>query len=278
MKNLIRGSLLALILLAGCNYHVDKVGEQKEGLQSVPDSAVIDYAFVNAKVLDPKCLNCHSTKGRGTEPILETYAQVRAHLASIDDEVKTNRMPFRRAPLSAQEKELLAVWIAAGAPEVVVAKPVPEPAPVPPPEEPTPAPPPAPEPPPEPPPLVLDYETVRKNVIEPSCIKCHSTAHPKGGVNLDSYQGILKDLADVQSDIELDIMPLRSVLTPAQKTLILDWIKTGAPETALPPATQAQCDESKLTRAFVKFVIQDLGDENRGAADPDECASMGKKR
>lgn len=288
MRNYIR-LLLPLLFLAGCNYHIDKVGDSKEGLQSIPtDPSLIDYAVMNAQVFQPKCLTCHATSTGNKDPNLETYAAIVANISDIQSDVQSGRMPFRKAPLSAQEKNLLAKWISMGMPEMVSAKPQPNPEPKPEPS-PTPAPIPLPTPIPVPTPVptpaptpaepfVLDYSTVNKNVIQPSCFKCHSGATPKGDVSLESYADLMINIGDIKDDVAKGVMPKRSALTPEQKDLILNWINAGAPETAAPVASAnsvRHCDEKNMTKAFVNFVTGDQPTDNKGASQDEECARVG---
>jgi uncharacterized membrane protein len=189
---------------------------------------------MKAQIFQPKCLTCHATSTANKDPNLETYAAIVANISDIQGDVQSGRMPFRKAPLSAQEKDLLAKWISMGMPEITSSKPQPTPEPKP---ERSPTPSPTPKPAPTPTePEILDFATVNKNVLQPSCIKCHSGATPKGEVSLESYTDLLINIGDIRDDVEKGIMPKRSTLTPEQKALILDWIKAGAPETVVPAA------------------------------------------
>jgi mono/diheme cytochrome c family protein len=88
-----------------------------------------------------------------------------------------------------------------------------------------------PQPPVIPEPIVpaTTYEMVYQQVIQPSCLKCHSGSG-SGDVNLETYQNLLQLKDDVRSTIAKGTMPRRSKLTEEQKKLILDWIDAGAPE------------------------------------------------
>lgn len=271
-------SFISILALAACNYHVDKKSSGNEIATALPrNGAEIDFQVIKAGVLENRCYECHSSKGRNTDPNLETYASVIANLKDIEDDIATNRMPFRRAPLTAEEKEALAKWIAAGAPETVVGKPPSPEEPVPPlpPPAPTPTPAPTPEPTPPPPPTTgpepqLDYATVRKQVLEPMCIRCHVPPKPRAGVNLEDYPNTLKNIVGIQEQVEQGLMPPRDSLTDEQLNLILNWIKAGAPETANVPTSLRKCDERKLTRAFVGFVTNSgmAADETRNDCTP----------
>ncbi|KYG70704.1 hypothetical protein AZI85_01875 [Bdellovibrio bacteriovorus] len=207
-------------VFSGCHYKISK------------DSAVVDdgnvgagqvdFAIVMSEVIAPKCLECHSSAGGNRGGVnLETYANVKAEIAAIQSTVANNSMPLNRQPLSARQKALLNKWIEAGAPETVTENP--------PVQAPTPAPPPD-MPPEEVVGPSLDWLTVRTLVVEPKCLNCHSAPTNRGGVNLETYQNVLSNIADVDATIRDGSMPRRTTLTPEQKKLILDWIAAGAPE------------------------------------------------
>jgi uncharacterized membrane protein len=249
--------------LAACNYKLEKLSAPpRVGGEGVMNQNQIDFAVVMEKVIQPKCLECHAAAGGNRGGVnLETYAEVRLNLADVKADVEDGSMPKRRQPLTQAQKDLILNWIAAGAPEKADSPTQPTPAPVTPtpqpgptPVEPVPQPNPAPVTPPLPPagPEVLDYATVKTQVIDRACLKCHSAPANRGDVNLESYQEVLKNIVDIKMDVADGTMPKRSTLTPEQKNLILDWIAAGAPETARP----AHCEERNLTKAFVEFVIE----------------------
>lgn len=207
-----------LLVLQACHYKnlkVSNVGGDNAGLAA----EAIDFSFVMKEVIGPKCLECHSGAGGNAGGLnLETYASVFASRAAVLDSVSDDYMPKRRAPLTARQKEILQLWIAANAPEH--SKPG------------------ASEPPPpdveEPLSPSRDWLAVRTLVLEPACLRCHSAPANRGGVNLETYQNVVSNISAIDQVIRDGSMPIRSTLSAEQKELILEWIQKGAPEFAQP--------------------------------------------
>jgi hypothetical protein len=72
-------------------------------------------------------------------------------------------------------------------------------------------------------------------VIQASCISCHSTANPQGGVNLSSYAGVLNTLipgasasSSFYTTVLANLMPIGSQLSQTNKDLFKNWIDNGA--------------------------------------------------
>ncbi len=220
----------------GCNYSLAKsplVFKELQGsLGQTPPGTVVSFQVINSSLIQPKCLECHSSATGDAGGInLETYENVVANLGLIKSEVASDSMPKNRAKLSANEKSILFAWIDAGGPKDPV-----EPTPTPPqgPVEPTPTQP-EPEPPVEPtPPQVefISYEKVHNEVIQPRCLGCHSDASGnRGGVNLETYENVVALTSVIEEEIKSGSMPRprNRPLTPEQKDLILKWIASGAP-------------------------------------------------
>lgn len=263
---------LVFLSLAACNYKLEKLSAPpRVSGEEVMNQTQLDFALVMEKVIQPKCLECHAAAGGNRGGVnLETYAAVFLNLADVKADIEDGSMPKRRQPLTQAQKDLILNWIAAGAPEKANSPtPTPTPAPVTPAPQPQPTPTPVTPPPsPEPEPVgpeVLDYATVKAQVIDRACLKCHSAPANRGDVNLESYEEVLKNIVDIKLDVEDGSMPKRSTLTPEQKSLILDWIAAGAPEAARP----ANGEERSLTKAFVKFVIEQK-DQAPGPAPSEE--------
>lgn len=243
-----------LVLLSSCNYSQSK-SMPLDSVDSGLATEKVDFSVVMEKVMVKNCLNCHSNAGGNRGGLnLETYEDVIAVAAEIKDLVSSRTMPPRRmTALTDQQIQLLVEWIDAGAPlKAVPDEPVPEPnpeptpapAPVPPPTTvptpdpvptttppvvPKPTPEPTPAPVPVPVPVGTTYEMVYKQVIQPSCLKCHS-GQGAGDVNLETYQNLIEFKNEVKTTISNGSMPRRSKLTAEQKKLILEWIDAGAPE------------------------------------------------
>lgn len=96
--------------------------------------------------------------------------------------------------------------------------------------------------------LVVDFATVKSQVLDPACIRCHSGANPRGGIRLETFEQVfaLKDSLRVQ--VETGAMPPRPPgLSPDQKALVLAWVDSGAPERTVitpPPSGPVTSDPS----------------------------------
>lgn len=87
----------------------------------------------------------------------------------------------------------------------------------------------------------VTYEMVRAQVLEPLCLECHNTELAKAGLDLSSRQAaqaairagdpgesLLYNMVDWdEMPPKRRIPPLR-LLTPEEKTMVRDWIMTGA--------------------------------------------------
>ena len=80
--------------------------------------------------------------------------------------------------------------------------------------------------------LSLNYQTIRTEVFQNYCFKCHSQAGGnKNGINLESYASTLNaDIFTIRNAITTDFMPQNNSLPPNIKTLLVAWIDAGAPE------------------------------------------------
>lgn len=210
----------SIVFLAGCTFHLDKSPRgpaEYSGGDSRKAGAVAGFEEVSAKVLKPRCAECHVE--------FDGYAAVRSALGDIRSLVASNVMPKNRPMLSEADKAYLFAWIDAGAPEFASANPSPAPGEAPP-ATPVPS-----EPPPVLPPPVeepLTFAVVKERVFAPRCARCHGT---RAGVNLDTYANTMRDLTRIKDSIESGRMPLGAPLSDEQKQLLLRWIAIGAPET-----------------------------------------------
>lgn len=233
--------LFATILLGACNSYKSKQSAP-EGDQVAP--AAIDYAFVNAKVFQPRCVRCHSSGGGNKGDVnLETYENVIAHLVDIENVALVEQsMPPKRAggPLGAFEQGVLRAWIDAGAPREAGGETIPTPSPTP--EEPVPTPPPV-----IVSPVIVEptWDSIFTNIIQPKCIQCHQAGEKAEDYPLTD-RGYVTDEANLllkigrpdESDIYQAITrtdkhmmpPLKSgkTLSDQEKEAIRIWILNGA--------------------------------------------------
>lgn len=213
-------------ILGGCNYSLSKspLSFQQGGtgaFETLPPGTVVSYSVINTSIMQPKCLECHSSAGGDAGGInLETYENVTSNLNIIKSEVASDSMPKNRTKLTAKQKEILFAWIDAGGPLNAPTNP--------------PTPPTLPEPPATPPAVeFISYEMVHTKVIQPRCLGCHSeTGENRGDVNLETYENVAALAGTIEIEIKDGSMPRprNKPLTPEQKELILKWIANGAPK------------------------------------------------
>lgn len=68
----------------------------------------VDFAMVKDEIFSPSCVSCHGSFG--------TYSNVKSKLAGIQNAINSGFMP-PSGELSQQKKNLLQMWVSAGAPE-----------------------------------------------------------------------------------------------------------------------------------------------------------------
>ena len=79
--------------------------------------ALITYETVKKAIFDTQCLKCHSTEKAKGDIDLEQYKTAFAAIKEIREQVETDEMPRKAAPLTPEMKAMLFSWIDAGAPE-----------------------------------------------------------------------------------------------------------------------------------------------------------------
>lgn len=116
-----------MFLIVGC-YNSPKddkenlVFQEKPSPEENPQSSDSpSFAFVYNKVIEPKCLPCHSNQGgnKGHINLESPYANIYNQREIIFDEISSKSMPPRRAKskLSQEEYDLIIYWLTQGAPE-----------------------------------------------------------------------------------------------------------------------------------------------------------------
>jgi uncharacterized membrane protein len=78
----------------------------------------------------------------------------------------------------------------------------------------------------------VSYTEIRTQILEPSCIRCHSSGGSnQGGVNLETYAAVKAQAAAIKSStVDSTRMPQGDTLSPNLRALLGAWIAQGAPE------------------------------------------------
>ncbi|MDD4975414.1 MAG: hypothetical protein PHY93_13730 [Bacteriovorax sp.] len=87
----------------------------------MPDPNKIDYQMVNTRVIEPRCISCHSNSGGNSAGInLETYESVFNERSGIKSVISNGSMPRpTNRPLTSIQKQIFLTWLNKGSPETV---------------------------------------------------------------------------------------------------------------------------------------------------------------
>ena len=224
---------------------------------------LISYTLLKQTSLST-CLNCHSGK---IKPNLSSVDGLQKNKSKLLDEVTKDKMPPVKkgySPLSKCSKAILKLWLDQGSPETTDIKvgsiddckstdnKEDSTAPVTPEKPPTtPLEPPVitPEPPAAVTPILLmplNYQTLKTQILEPKCLKCHSEKENKEDENIlfTSYKALTaasewnapaeKSVVYDEISDESDGMPPAEDstprLTPDEIEFVKKWIDAGKPE------------------------------------------------
>lgn len=216
--------LLLLLLIASCNYRIDK--SDTNGPVSAPRELMETVSFqqIKKEVFIPKCISCHGNAGGVS---LESHASSHKHMDSIRRSVlQTKSMPKAPvSPLSDRQMELITAWVEAGGPEHARgggqnAEPQPE----------TPS-----------DPNAINFQKISEKIIERKCMSCHMPGEHAASIPLDTREQLLSRLVVPGKPEEslfytitipgaMNMMPPYPVapLTNKERTLIEKWIREGA--------------------------------------------------
>jgi uncharacterized membrane protein len=178
MKKKYFGLLVLLALSSGCSKYKDSVEVSKVPLVSPsnPDAgsaAGISFAEVKSAILNTSCIECHQN--------YTFYDSVKQDLDKIVQAVETDRMPKNSSPLSAEQKKLLAVWVASGAHETVASSQPGEPdMPSKPDEQ-----------------LLANWASLSKKVFFARCTVCHSPNGQAKFLDLSTRQKIFESRGEM---------------------------------------------------------------------------------
>lgn len=212
--------LVLLFILTSCGNYTETKGVLEDTFSRNLD-APIDFKTINEAIIQPHCITCHQQYA--------TYEGVKNEANNILNAVNSNRMPKNAAPLSSAKKQLLAMWVAAGAPQGG--------------ENPT------------PPPndkLEATWVSLSAKVFFPKCLVCHNPQGQAKFLDLSSRQAFFEQrnrdfggetlldfdhpsesyLLTVITDPDEPMPPVWSnleLLKPQEIEVIIEWIKKGLP-------------------------------------------------
>ncbi len=207
-------AVVSLWFLAACNYNHSKQEATAGGPTSQQQSLdLVDFKTVQAKIIGPKCLGCHSgASGNQGGTNLESYTSVRRLM---------NRISFRAlekgdmppsGKLTSGDADLLKNWFEMGAPESVVGT-----------EEksdmsidqgPT------------------DWAKISQRLFSKKCMDCHSQPQPQGNLDLGSYEEVkakatlIFDRVIIRQDMPVEPYPALSL---KERKVFLNWMNMGLP-------------------------------------------------
>ncbi len=212
---------ISLTLLSSCSYNFDK--SQKESQLSdqfgntINDKSSLVFANIKEKVIEPKCLKCHSNYSK-YESVFESRSEIYEHSIVIKD------MPKMGSPqLTDEEYLLLKEWLQIGAPRTEVAD--------------------VDQKPPTPPvnsiafERPVQWETVKIKIFEKRCTVCHNSvdaiAEPletysqvKGLAGRIFAQSVLNNYMPPPPNDDYSI-PNTNALTAVEKDLFNAWVTDG---------------------------------------------------
>jgi uncharacterized membrane protein len=75
---------------------------------------------------------------------------------------------------------------------------------------------------------IVTYERLKTDIFEAQCLRCHSTNRPTAGVDLSTAAGAKAFATQIDFQVSRGLMPPSQSLTPEERGLVSDWIRTGA--------------------------------------------------
>ena len=80
-------------------------------------------------------------------------------------------------------------------------------------------------------PIGVNFQIIRSQLLQTNCLKCHSASGGnKAGINLETYDNVLRNLKDVEASVVEGFMPPRGPVSQELKDLLVKWIQLGAPQ------------------------------------------------
>lgn len=213
--------IVAVMMMAACNYNKVKSGGKDSREFSAEEFETPDYAVINAAVIGPKCVSCHSNAGGNKGGVnLETYSAVRSELNRVAYEALEAKTMPEAGPLSDGLQKLLAAWIDSGAPERVVGIG-------------------------EKPDKSIekgpnDWKKMSEKLFQPKCVACHMDRtqlgpdqKPDGDLDLTNLKEVRDKAKSIFDAVIIQgSMPPEGVtaVTPPERRVLLKWFDSGMPE------------------------------------------------
>lgn len=82
----------------------------------------------------------------------------------------------------------------------------------------------------------VSFAAVRDQVLVPHCVRCHSSAGARAGINLETYATVKLVTAKLVGAVVSGSMPPRGGLPNDLRKLVSRWVQEGAPEVSLAAA------------------------------------------
>lgn len=231
MKTIHLMLIAGILQLSSCGAYYQKKG-QPEPLaggqdQSLKQGSEIVFEKVKKSIFEPACMKCHQN--------YSFYDSVKQDLNLIVQNIETDRMPKNSGPLSAEQKKLLAEWVANGAQNIIAndgqqkpVEPVPDDK------------------------LMPNWNSLSRKIFFARCTTCHSTDGEAKFLDLSSRQKIFeaynrkfegKSLINFEKPAEsylleviqdpVEPMPPKKSkfqqLTKAEIETLTEWIRLGLP-------------------------------------------------
>lgn len=106
----------ALLGAAGCGSSTEGGGDCAATTPSSCPSSPPSYKTDVAPILQSRCTSCHSSGGSQPDPLLDTYAGVKAEINEVKNEVAGCEMPpAGSTALTEAEANTILAWIVCGA-------------------------------------------------------------------------------------------------------------------------------------------------------------------
>jgi uncharacterized membrane protein len=193
-------SLLAVLLVTGCNYQVKKSDDSNGGNPPGSKPTVALYFADVQPILDRACVKCHQEFAAYDTLMKENdIVPGNASESPLFLRLRNNPggdMPKKGNPLSDPEASLIRDWINGGAllgvsaepPPSTDPQPIPVPVPVP---SATPSPVPSATPTPAPEPALATFSSLEAQVFSKKCTRCHGDKTLAAGFSLEHYDSIV---------------------------------------------------------------------------------------